>query len=68
MKLTKEYVIDDVPDPVKVDMGFDRYQSEVEVIILANSCGGTYSSRRTELRTFASWKASSVPMRLPLWF
>ncbi len=32
MKLTKEYVIDDVPDPVKVDMGFDRYQSEVEVI------------------------------------
>jgi hypothetical protein len=30
--LPKEYVVDDVPDPVKVDMGFAMYQSKVEVI------------------------------------
>ncbi len=30
--LPKEYVVDDVPDPVKVDMGFAMYQSKVEVV------------------------------------
>jgi len=29
--LPKEYVVDDVPDPVNVDMGFAAYQSKVEV-------------------------------------
>ena len=45
--LPKEYVVDDVPDPVSVDMGFAMYQSKVEVWdrscdTLANSYGGTY--------------------------
>jgi transglutaminase-like putative cysteine protease len=30
--LPEEYVVDDVPDPVKVDMGFAMYQSKVEVV------------------------------------
>jgi hypothetical protein len=30
--LPKEYVVDDVPDPVNVDMGFAMYQSKVEVV------------------------------------
>jgi hypothetical protein len=29
--LPKEYVVDDVPEPVNVDMGFATYQSKVEV-------------------------------------
>jgi len=31
IELPKEYSVDDVPDPVKVDMGFASYQSRVEV-------------------------------------
>ncbi len=30
--LPKEYAVDDVPEPVKVDMGFATYQSKIEVI------------------------------------
>jgi len=30
--LPKEYVVDDVPEPVNVDMGFAMYQSKVEVV------------------------------------
>src|SRR5207245_5863014 len=29
--LPKEYAVDDVPDPVKVDLGFASYESKVEV-------------------------------------
>ena len=31
IEVPKEYVVDDVPDPVKVDMGFASYESKVEV-------------------------------------
>jgi hypothetical protein len=31
IELPKEYAVDDVPDPVKVDMGFATYESKVEV-------------------------------------
>jgi Domain of Unknown Function with PDB structure (DUF3857)/Transglutaminase-like superfamily len=31
IELPKEYAVDDVPDPVKVDVGFARYESKVEV-------------------------------------
>jgi hypothetical protein len=31
IELPQEYAVDDVPDPVKVDMGFARYESKVEV-------------------------------------
>jgi len=31
INLPKDYTVDDVPDPVKVDMGFARYESKVEV-------------------------------------
>jgi hypothetical protein len=30
-ELPKEYVVDDIPEPVKVDMGFATYQSKIEV-------------------------------------
>jgi transglutaminase-like putative cysteine protease len=29
--LPKDYAVDDIPDPVKVDMGFATYQSKIEV-------------------------------------
>jgi hypothetical protein len=31
IELPKEYAVEDVPDPVKVDAGFASYQSKVEV-------------------------------------
>jgi hypothetical protein len=31
IEIPKEYAVDDVPDPVKVDMGFAKYESKVEV-------------------------------------
>jgi hypothetical protein len=31
IEIPKEYTVDDVPEPVKVDMGFARYESKVEV-------------------------------------
>ena len=31
IEIPKEYAVDDVPDPVKVDMGFATYESRVEV-------------------------------------
>lgn len=32
IEIPKEYVVDDIPNPVKVDMGFAMYQSKIEVI------------------------------------
>jgi transglutaminase-like putative cysteine protease len=32
IEIPKEYTVDDVPDPVKVDMGFATYESRVEVM------------------------------------
>jgi hypothetical protein len=31
IELPKEYVVDDVPEPVNVDMGFGAYHSKIEV-------------------------------------
>jgi hypothetical protein len=31
IELPKEYVVEDIPDPVKVDAGFASYQSKIEV-------------------------------------
>jgi transglutaminase-like putative cysteine protease len=32
IQLPEGYVVDDLPDPVKIDMGFARYQSRIEVV------------------------------------
>ena len=31
IELPKDYTIDDIPDPVKIDVGFASYESKVEV-------------------------------------
>jgi hypothetical protein len=32
IQLPEGYVVDDVPEPVKIDMGFATYQSQIDVI------------------------------------
>ena len=66
--LPQGYTVDDVPDPVKLDMGFASYQSKMRRTDFATgvsiSCA-TCVLTRTVSRISASWKELSERMKTP---